>query len=71
MAKRIEPIIKVEEVKQKDTIIFSYAGKTERYIIKSIDDFAVMAISEDRRCSISIFPISNLISDNWYIEKEG
>jgi hypothetical protein len=71
MPKNIEHILHVEDVKQNDVIVFNYVGKIERYIIQSIDQFAVRATSAEGRGSIRIFPVNNLISDNWYIEKES
>ena len=71
MSKNIEHILHVEDVKQDDVIVFNYVGKMERFIIQSIDQFAVRATSADGKGSIRIFPTTNLISDNWYIEKES
>ena len=71
MSKNIEQILHIEDVKQNDVIIFNYVGKMERYIVQSIDQFSVRAISAEGKVSIRIFPVNNLISDNWYIEKEN
>jgi len=71
MIKRLERILQLEDVKQKDVIVFKYAGKQEKYIVQEIDNFAIRAVGEEGKPYIRIFPKSNLISDNWYVEKEG
>ena len=71
MANGIERIIQLEEVKQNDIIIFKYAGKTERYIVQTINKFVVKVIAEGEISSLRIFPVGNLILNNWYIEKHS
>jgi len=70
MTKIMERILQLDEVRKDDVIIFKYAGKIQRYIISMIDHFAIRAVTEDRSSSIRIFPVTNLIRDNWYVERE-
>ena len=70
MTKRIERIIDAKELKKDDVIIYKYAGKVERYIVKAVDSVSIKTVPEDGPVSTRIFPLKTLVTDSWYVERE-
>lgn len=66
---RITDRLQLATIRKDDVLIENSSGNPIRFVVKSIDEIKVMAVSLDEKGLVKVFPKHNLVNEEWFLEQ--